>query len=289
MNTMDLERRRTIRIRRSALARSDLLGLDRPAIKFADTFPEFEQAFSMVYDEYRQSGYIPAPKPSGMVLNPHNFLPNTVVFIAKSYEEVISTLAQFFDNPVFGLPMDAIYREELEPLRRHGRKISEIGTLATKKNFRWQNLFMYICQVMYWYSNYKKVDDLCITVNPKHAEFYKTIFLFEEFGAAKEHPKVGAPAVLLRLNMHNIREKLKEIYHEFDFESNLYRYFHQVDSEHLEDFSEALQKKGVMPLARSSFDPQTATYFFDKDRNVFDELFPEQKEYLKRLYPDMEL
>jgi hypothetical protein len=283
----DIERRRTIRIRRSALLKSDLGELDRPAIKIAETAGEFEQSFAMVYKEYADSGYIPVPQENGLLFNHFNFLPETVLFIAKSYEEVISTLTQVFDSETFGLPMDSIYHEELEDLRRDGRKISEIGALATKKDFRWQNLFMYICRVMYWYSNYQQVDDLCIAVNPKHVRFYETIFLFEQFGPEKTYPKVDAPAVLLRLDMHKIKDKLKNTYAKEDFECNLFEYFHRINDTHVEDYSNALASKGVVTDSYSKFTPEIASHFFQMDKALFNSLELHQREYLKGLFPGL--
>jgi hypothetical protein len=186
--------------------------------------------------------------------------------------------------------MDSIYHDELEGLRREGRKISEIGALATKNEFRWQNLFMYLCRVMYWYSNFKKVDDLCIAVNPKHVIFYTSIFLFEEFGPEKTYPKVDAPAVLLRLDMHKIKGRLENAYAKQDFECNLFDYFHRINGSHVEDFPEALEKRGVViPDIHACFEPETASYFFNKDKIVLRSLQPGQRNYIQRIYPGLKL
>ena len=174
------DRRRTIRIKRSALLANKLDDIDRPAIKIAETRDELEQAFSLVYHEYRKLGYITEPNASEMCLSVYNMLPETAVFVFKSYLTVISTLTQVFDSDLFGLPMDQLYRTELEALRNENRKLAEIVALATSTERRWRNVFMYLTRAMTWYALYKNVNDLCITVNPKHVEFYKTIFLFED-------------------------------------------------------------------------------------------------------------
>lgn len=44
-----IERRRTIRIRRSALTAAKLDDIDKPSIKVAETRDELEQAFRLVY------------------------------------------------------------------------------------------------------------------------------------------------------------------------------------------------------------------------------------------------
>ena len=273
----EIERRRTVRIKRSALLRDNLQDIDRPAIKFAETRDELEQTFSLAYREYSKSGYISEPKPSKLLFSIYNIHPETVVFIAKSYLTVISTLTLIFDSELFGLPMDVIYREELDALRSQKRKVAELSALVTPKEARWKNIFMQLCQVMYHYTFYKEVDDLCITVNPKHVRFYKTIFLFEDLGPERYYPKVNAPAVALRLNMDTVEKKLKDAYNALDFECNLYTYFHKIaGKEKSEGDSTGLTKE--RPL-----DIKTARYFLSKE-DVLKGISPAQREYIESVY-----
>lgn len=286
----DIERRRTVRLKRSALLKSNLDKIDRPAIKFAETQDEHEQAFALVYQAYVQSGYIPNPSPDGKVSSIYSFLPETFIFIAKSYQSVISTLTQIFDSKLFGLPLDSMYREELKELREKGRTIAEIGALATKKDFRWQNLFMVLCQIMYWYARYKKVSDLCITVNPKHFRFYKTIFLFEEFGPKKQHPKFATPVVLLRLNMDEIETRTKKAYDRLDFDCNLYDYFHRMGRNQLTGDSQATGNKGAVSVQeKPRLDIAAVNALTKADKSVFQGLTPDQKDYILKLYPGLQL
>jgi hypothetical protein len=285
-----IERRRTVRIRRSALLKSHLEVIDRPAIKIAENITEHRQAFSLVYQEYVQSGYIPNPIPNGEVFSVFNLLPETAVFVVKSYQTVISTLSQFYDSKLFGLPMDSIYRDELSELRKKGRRIAEIGALATKGDYRWQNLFMYLCQIMYWFARYQRVDDLCITVNPKHVRFYKTIFLFEEFGPEKEYPKVAAPAVLLRLNMHRAENDIKQAYSESDFECNLYHYFHRMNGNKIEDYSEALINKGAITVHDKPRlgEGDAHDLIIRTDGSILKNLTPDQLKFIRSIYPNIQ-
>jgi hypothetical protein len=284
------ERRRTVRLRRSALLKSKLDTIDRPAIKIAETSKEYDQALALVYDEYVESGYIPNPNPEGKIFSVHHLLPETTVFVAKSYETVISTLTQVFDSELFGLPMDSIYWEELAELREKGRKIAELGSLATKKDFRWQNLFMYLCQVMYWFSRYKEVDDLCITVNPKHVRFYHSIFLFEKFGPEKQYPKVAAPAILMRLNMDGIEKSLKQVYGNLEFDCNLYEYFHRMDGESSNGFGPAAKNRPILVAHDKPRLPvESVQKLLETDKTVLNGLTVPQKEHLSLLYPGLRL
>ena len=277
------DRRRTIRIKRSALLQNKLEEIDRPSIKIAETRDELEQAFSLVYREYLKLGYIKEPNPSEMYLSICHILPETAVFIFKSYLTVICTLTQIFDSKLFGLPMDDLYHEELNALRNASRKLVELSALATPKQARWRNVFMYLCQAMYWYAIYKNVNDLCIMVNPKHVDFYKTIFLFEDLGPEKYYPNVGAPAVALRLDLDDIQGKLREKYGTLDFDCDMYSFFHRVTTTQLTPSGgeDLLVKKNGM------LDADTVRYFFIEKTNLLEEATPEQMNYIRSLYPGL--
>ena len=282
------ERRRTVRIKRSALLKAKLDDIDRPSIKIAENRDEFSQAFGLVHKEYLSLGYIPNPKSTEILYSIYHLLPETTVFVAKSYLTVISTLTQIFDSELFGLPMDALYRKELDNLRDANRKIAEIISLATQKSFRWKNLFMYLCKAMLWHAKYNGVNDLCITVNPKHVRFYKTIFLFEQFGPEKHYPKVNAPAVPLRLNLDDLNKKLRDAYDTADFECNLYDYLIRMRSDVQPDRSPAVNKDiSFLSSKRKLMDKETAEYFIRTDPSIVNGLSPACETYLESIYPGL--
>lgn len=272
------DRRRTTRIKRSALLQNKLDDIDRPSIKIADTRDELEQAFSLVYREYVRSDYIENPNGSRICLSIYHVLPETAVFIFK-LDRVISTLTQIFDSELFGLPMDDLYQEELNALRDANRKLVEISALASAREARWQNVFMYLFRAMYWYAIHKNVNDMCIMVNPKHVEFYKTILLFEELGPEKYYPKVGAPAVALRLDLDDIRSKLRQTYSPLDSDCDLYSFFHKVTDIHItvHNGKHYLKKSRIL-------DANTVRYFFIEKTNVLKNATPHQMNYIRSIY-----
>jgi len=278
------DRRRTIRIKRSALLANRIDDIDRPAIKIAETRDELEQAFSLIYREYRKLGYITEPNPSEISLSVYNMLPETAVFIFKSYLTVISTLTQVFDTDLFGLPMDELYQSELDVLRNDNRKLVEIVALATSRERRWRNVFMYLTRAMTWYALHRNINDLCITVNPKHVEFYKTIFLFEDLGPEKHYPKVNAPAVALRLNLDDIHGRLKEAYSALDFDCHLHSFYDRVTN---------TQPKGTdsgevfLPREKRMMETDTARYFFLEKTNVLENATSDQRAYIRSIYPGL--
>jgi len=265
------------------LLQNKLDEIDRPSIKIAETPDELEQAFSLVYREYLKLGYIKEPSPSEIHISIYHILPETAVFIFKSYLTVICTLTQIFDSKLFGLPMDDLYHEELNALRSASRKLVELSALATPREARWRNIFMYLCRAMYWYAIYKNVNDLCIMVNPKHVDFYKRIFLFEDLGPEKYYPNVGAPAVALRLNLDDIHGKLRKTYSALDFDCNMDSFFDRVMTTQLTPSGgeDLLIKKNRM------LDAKTVRYFFIEKTNVLEKATPEQMDYIASIYPEL--
>lgn len=274
------DRRRSVRLRRSAMLRAKLDEIDRPNIKIAETRDEWAQSFALVYREYLASGYITEPHPSRMHLSVYNLLPTTCVFVFRTYVTVISTLTQIFDSELFGLPMDALYRPELDALRAQGRRITELSALATPRETRWCNLMVFLSKTMFEYSMMNDIDDICIMVNPKHVSFYKTMFLFEDFGEERFYPGVGAPAVALRINMELIEHKASEKYKDFDVDDNIHEFFYKMKSTLLE-----LNNGWTHYDKRPPMDEEDARFFFNSRQDLCRRLSPPQMGYLAGLYP----
>lgn len=285
---IDVAESRTVRFRRSALLRAGVRRNIKPEIKVAETLSEWQDAYQLLVNEYRAAGYLDGAAPSQPICSIHHFLPKTKVFIAKTSNRVTATLSQYFDDPIFGLPMDSIYKEELDHLRADGRRISEIGGLSTREDARWQSLFLHLCRVMYWYSRHNRVDDLCITVTPKHIQFYKKVFLFEELGPTKYYPKFNVPAILLRLDLNRSKENLRVAYDHLEDECNLHNQFHRLDGVDISDYSLPLKRHKVISdnpphLPASSL----ASFLSDSNGGVLSGLTSKHATYLNAVYPNL--
>ena len=196
--------------------------------KIADEKEEYESASRLVHDKYVQKGYM-TPTESGLRLSLRNALPETTTFIGKKKDTVVSTLTLFQDSEM-GLPMDAIYKEELDQLRRQGRKIAEVGSLAVHPSISKQDqtVLMHGNKIMHSYSrDYLGVDDLVVAINPRHQLFYESILLFEQIGELKAyHYAKKAPAVAYRLNLNTAEKRYKTTYQNKPSEKNFYRFFY---------------------------------------------------------------
>lgn len=271
------DKRRTIRIKRSSLLQNKLGALDRPAIKIAETPDEYTRAFRLVYEEYIRSGYL-KPHPSRLYYNVWSILPATSVFIFKSYHDVLCTLTHIPDSELFGLPMDTLYKPEVDALRAEGRNVVEVGALATQYSRRWTNLMVFLAKAMFQYSMMSDVDDILVTVNPKHVKFYTDIFLFKPFGEVRHYDTVDAPAVALRINLHEAMDELQEKYgDDGDFETNLFAFFARMNSDENETTDDAVRRD--RPL-----EPYTAYYLLQQRPELLDHLTEPQRDHIETIY-----
>lgn len=173
----------------------------------------FEQAFRLVHDRYVEAGYMQA-LPSRHRLSLFNALPATKVFVTRDASRVIATLTLIQDSGL-GLPMDGIYRDELDALRARGRRLAEVSAFAMEPKYRAQgvSIVMRLMRATYAFAaSVARLDDLCIAVHPRHADFYRNALNFHAFGQLKPYETVnGAPAVALRLDLDWARERMARL------------------------------------------------------------------------------
>lgn len=272
-----IERRRTIRIRRSHLLECKLGDIDRPALKIIDEHDEYFRNFRLVYNEYRDAGYTPS-HPSRMLYNIWSLLPSTSIFVFKSFQNIISTVSLIPDSDLFGLPIDAVFKPEVDELRQQGKKVAEIGALATTRMRRWSNVVILLFKALFYYAGLCKIDEVVVMVNPKHVRFYTSMFLFEPFGEAREYEKVGAPAVPLRLDMTKFTQRLEEVYSGGDFETDLHAFFTNFSDPLLASVGNAARG------TRKALSPYSAYFFLRNRRDLLSNLTEEQKAFIKGYY-----
>lgn len=134
---------------------------------------------------------------------------SSVVFVAKKEDQVVGTVS-FFEDGDTGLPMEQIYREEVQGLRLTGKTLAEVGQLAVDRGqvagiherlTVLQNLFALILRA----AQDAHVSHLCITINPKHERFYEKLS-FEPLGPLKHYPAVEAPALAKVVSVQQVAQ-----------------------------------------------------------------------------------
>jgi hypothetical protein len=267
--------RRYLRMKKSKILQDMYDNIDIPIIKWADTREELEQAFSLLHDGFLRAGFLQEPKRNSMLYNIHILLPGSHTLLIKNCREVVATLSMVEDDPMLGLPLDAVYHQELDALRRQGRKVCEICSLAVSSKLASGKLLLPLFRAMYWRALEDRIDDMCIMVNPKHATFYRTVLLFEDLGREKFLERVNAPAVALKASVLEYHGKLKEAYTGFESNSNVYDFFY---SSHLTRVSQ--EEAAVCYMPAEPFDTALIRHFLEKDESINKSLSPEQLSYI---------
>ena len=188
------------------------MGIEELDFHVAHSREELERAFRLVYRTYLRAGYLEA-HPSEVRFGPHNFLPATRTFVATLRNEVVATVTLVFDSPL-GVPMESIYKAELEALRHAGRRLVEVTMLADRRSIgpRTLPIVLRLTKILFDFArDQNPSDDLVIAVHPHHVAFYKRFLYFEALGPLRSYAGVrGNPAVALRLNIQDVERRCSE-------------------------------------------------------------------------------
>jgi hypothetical protein len=183
-------------------------------VKIASQRAEFEQAFSLLSAKYRARGY-EEPSPKLFRFTPFHALPGTITFVAKIEDQVVATLSLVTDNAQLGLPMEAIYGEEIADLRAQGRRLAEVTSLADEglspREFR--QVFNSLISLAMQYHLGQGGDSWVITVNPRHSGYYRKVLGFESLGGLKHYHSVqGHPAEAHILDVDLMRDNAPKMH-----------------------------------------------------------------------------
>jgi len=239
---------------------------------------ELEKAFHLVYQEYLKQGYVDED-PSQMRFLLHNALPETTTFVALIDGVVTATATVIADSPL-GLPMDELYHQELEELRRGGKHLCEVSMLANSSelfseqvpmmlNAKKMFLIFFLFKHIFDYVRLQvSCDYICVMVNPKHANAYDSL-MFQDIGGMKRYDKVnGAPAVAKYLRVHDVDPQVLSVKRQ-----SLYKMFLSSDT-NPEKFSGKFQ-----------WGPYDLKHFFVDLKSLIQNAPQEYIEYIKKCYP----
>jgi hypothetical protein len=174
--------------------------------RLADTPELRHEAMELVLQRYKQLGYLP---PDATKSHVHSYvgLPGAEIFVACDPEPTVVATATYVPDGPWRLPMEKLYAEELQALRRRGRMLAEIIGFASVARERDATvpLILSLTRAIVWYALKHGMDDLLVVVNPRHQRFYSRFLPFELLGPERRYPVVqNAPAVALRLDLHSL-------------------------------------------------------------------------------------
>ncbi|MCP4672197.1 MAG: N-acyl-L-homoserine lactone synthetase [Desulfobacula sp.] len=236
-------RRKIVRAKLPALSLDIENTMFRPAVSLDD----YIKCFRLLHDVYVRSGYID-PSESALRIIPQHSNPASKIFLGchlndDSQRIPVYTISLFPDSDE-GLPMDDGFKSQLDTLRNQKRKIAEVGCLASNPSFRRRdmNIPMLGNRIMHQYATqYLDLDDLVITVHPKHQWVYEDVLLFEKIGEMSEYSYVkDNPAVAMRLDLRCAEKNYKKVYGACPLEKDLHHFFFSGSSSSIDLSSEVV-------------------------------------------------
>ena len=137
--------------------------------------------------------------------------PNKITLVAHQGDKIAGTVTLGLDSPT-GIVVDELYRTEVDKLRAQGRKLAELTKLAVDEGVGSKIMLASLFHIAFIYAfHIHKYSDFVIEVNPRHALFYKRMLGFEQIGNERMCPRVGAPAVLLHLDLDYVDRKTAKL------------------------------------------------------------------------------
>lgn len=152
---------------------------------------------------------------------------NQITLYAETGGVTVGTMSLCLDREA-GLPADDNFRDMLDILRAEGRRLCEPSRLAIDKGVT-KRVFASLIHISYIYAhNIHGYTDYVIEVNPRHVLFYQRMLGFSDFGGERTCTRVGAPAVLLRLDLATMGARIRQFGGQFEHhaqERSFYPYF----------------------------------------------------------------
>jgi hypothetical protein len=175
-------------------------GPDLVRAKVASTAREFAAAASLVESRYAWRGYAVQPQDRA----------SAITVVATRDADTVGTLTLRADGPA-GLAADEGYREALNLARKAGRRLCELTRLAIESDAAWRPTLVALIGLAYLAGRtVHQVTDVFVEVNPRHVRFYQRMFGFVAAAGQRMCPRVGAPAVLLRLELDRFEMLLRQ-------------------------------------------------------------------------------
>lgn len=161
-------------------------------------------------------------------------IPDHITLMASQNESVVGTITLGIDSGK-GLLADENYKDEVDKLRKEGRKVCELTKFAVDQTHGSKRVLAALFHIAYIYGRVlQQQTDVVIEVTPKHALFYKRMLGFQQLGPERLNTRVNTMGVLLRLEIDYVDREIKRLggkTEEVPGERSLYPYFFSKEDE----------------------------------------------------------
>jgi hypothetical protein len=168
---------------------------------------QLDAAEELVRRRYSWRGYL--LKPSDRLVNPPSL--SCVTLIAQAGNGLLGTLTVRPDSPE-GLLAEHTFPEVIDQLRLDGRRLGELTKLAVEEGADWKAALQALVHSAYVVTRtVHALTDVVIEVNPRHVRFYRRVFGFVAATAERVCTRVGAPSVLMLLDLADFGRRLEQL------------------------------------------------------------------------------
>lgn len=128
--------------------------------------------------------------------------PSQLTFVATNDKHLAGTVTLGLDSEG-GLLADELYGQEINAFREKGRKVCELSKFALDPQYSSKEIIASLFHLAYIYARtIHNATDLFGEVNPRHVRSQQRMFGFRQIvEEPRICPRVGAPAVLLHLDL----------------------------------------------------------------------------------------
>ena len=151
---------------------------------------------------------------------------NEMILQACRGDATIGTLTLRLDSEC-GLLADSLYEDEIDLYRGQGGNVCELTGLAVAPGCGSKEVLASMFHLAYIFGRRRHgATDLVIEVNPRHVTYYQRILGFRQAGPERTCARVGAPAVLLHLDLDYVDEQIEALAgRRHEVRRSLYPYF----------------------------------------------------------------
>jgi hypothetical protein len=168
--------------------------------RIASSAQDFAAASALVESRYAWRGYGRSGCTSAAAPG--------VTLIATQGAVTTGTLVLRPDGPA-GLAAEESFGDAIDAARARGLRLCEAGRLAIEAAADGRVTLSALIGLAYLVARVvHEASEVFVEVNPRHARFYQRMFGFAAAGGSRFCPRVGAPAVLLRVELERLGETL---------------------------------------------------------------------------------
>ncbi len=162
------------------------------------TLDDAVDSWRVAYASYLPKGLID-PNPFGLYTAVEAIRLDSAIIVDKVDGVVVGTATAIVDGPG-GLPLDRVFHDELELLRRAGRRLIEIGLAA---NTRRTGVLEPLRLAFHFGRHTSSTDFLC-GIHPRRTNLYARLFGMEPLGSPCTHPLMRRQPIQLMRGVYDV-------------------------------------------------------------------------------------